>query len=191
MHTHTHTNTHTHTQGGRPPVTPQPHTQRTRNAASLNPNHFTANSSPNSEECQKPQPPLLLKKVLQYTSNLYRSTPSICIAVLSVPLCSEEREILSVLLPFVSQHASRLYCNTPPIRIAVLLGKSWCLWSPGCSPRIMPSGFYSRAFLSPPQRYSAPKCDHVSSSFSASPSWSCCGGAVRTSVLSSHGWAEA
>ena len=27
-----------------------------------------------------------------------------------------------------------LYCNTPPICIAVLLGKSWWLWSPGCSP---------------------------------------------------------
>ena len=58
---------------------------------------------------------------------------SICIAVLSVPLCSEEREVLSVLLPFVSQYVSHLYCNTPPIRIAVLLGKSWWLWSPGCS----------------------------------------------------------
>ena len=51
-----------------------------------------------------------------------------------MPLRSEEREILSVLLPFVSQYASRLYCNTPPICIAVLLGKSWRLWSPGCSP---------------------------------------------------------
>ena len=89
-----------------------------------------------SEECQKPQPPLLLKKVSQYTSNLYCNTPPICIAVLPVPQRSEEREILSVLLPFVSQYASHLYCNTPPICIVVLLGKSWRLWSPGCSPNI-------------------------------------------------------
>ena len=88
----------------------------------------------NSEECQKPQPPLLLKKVSQYTSHLYCNTPPICTAVLLVPLRSEEREILSVLLPFVSQYASHLYYNTPPICIAVLLGKSWWLWSPECSP---------------------------------------------------------
>ena len=87
-----------------------------------------------SEECQKPQPPLLLKKVSQYTSHLYCNKPPICIAVLLVPLRSEERETWSVLLPFVSQYASHLYCNTPPIRIAVLLGKSWWLWSPDCSP---------------------------------------------------------
>ena len=66
-----------------------------------------------SEECQKPQPPLLLKKVSQYASHLYCNTPPICTAVLLVPLRSEEREILSVLLPFVSQYASHLYCNTP------------------------------------------------------------------------------
>ena len=87
-----------------------------------------------SEECQKPQPPLLLKKVSQYTSHLYRNTPPICIAVLLVRLGSKEREMLSVLLPFVSQYASHLYCNTSPICIAVLLRKSWWLWSPGCSP---------------------------------------------------------
>ena len=87
-----------------------------------------------AEECQKPQPPPLLKKVSQYTSHLYCNTPPICTAVLLVPLRSEEREILSVLLPFVSQYASHLYCNTPPICIAVLLGKSWWLWSPECSP---------------------------------------------------------
>ena len=77
-----------------------------------------------------------------YFSKKYRDTPPICIAirfpiciaVLLVPLCSEEREILSVLLPFVSQYASCLYCSTPPICIAVLLGKSWWLWSPECSP---------------------------------------------------------
>ena len=64
--------------------------------------------------------------VSQYASHLYRST--------FVPLGSKEREILSVLLPFVSQYASHLYCNTPPICIAILLGKSWWLWSPDCSP---------------------------------------------------------
>ena len=87
-----------------------------------------------SEESQEPEPPLLLKKVSQYTSNLYCNTPPICIAVLLVPLRSEEREILSVLLPFEWQYASHSYCNTPPICIAVLLGKSWWLWSLGCSP---------------------------------------------------------
>ena len=80
------------------------------------------------------QPPLLLKKVSQYTSNLHVITPPICITVLAVPLRSEEREILSLLLPFVSQYTSHLYCNAPPIRVAVLSGKSWWLWSPGCSP---------------------------------------------------------
>ena len=73
------------------------------------------------------------KKVSQYTSHLYCSTPPICIAMLLVPLGTKEREILSVLLPFVSQYA-HLYCNTPPICIAVLLRKSWWLRSPGCSP---------------------------------------------------------
>ena len=68
--------------------------------------------TPESEECQKPQPPLLLKKVSQYTSHLYCNTPPICTAVLLVPLRSEEWEILSVLLPFVSQYASHLYRNT-------------------------------------------------------------------------------
>ena len=35
----------------------------------------------NSEECQKPQPPLVLKEVSQYTSNLYCRTPPLCVAV--------------------------------------------------------------------------------------------------------------
>ena len=80
-----------------------------------------------SEECRKPQPPLLLKRVLQYTSNLYCNTPPIGIAVLSVPLSLGEREILqysshlyrsappiciAMRLPFVSQYASHLYRNT-------------------------------------------------------------------------------
>ena len=89
---------------------------------------------------QKPQPPLLLK---------YCNTAPICIAIRpqfvlhcfrchwvprkgkffsTPPIC------IAVLLPFVSQYASHLYRNTPPICIAMLLGKSWWLWSPGCSP---------------------------------------------------------
>ena len=59
--------------------------------------------------CQKPQPPLLLQTVLLYTSNLYCDTPPICIAVPSVPLSCEEREILSVLLPSVSRYTSHLH----------------------------------------------------------------------------------
>ena len=79
-----------------------------------------------------------------YFSKKYRNRPPICIAiplpnciaVLSVPLRSEEREILSVFLPFVSQYASHLYCNMPPIYIAVFLVKSWWLWSLGWSPSV-------------------------------------------------------
>ena len=82
--------------------------------------------SVNSQKCQKPQPPLLPKKVLQYTSHLYCNTPPICTAVLLVPLRSEEREYC--------QYSSHLYRSTPPICIAILLGKSWWLWSPECSP---------------------------------------------------------
>ena len=67
----------------------------------------------NSEESQKPQPPLLLKKVSQYTSHLYCNTPPICTAVLLVPLGSEEREYC--------QYSSHLYRSTPPICIAVRL----------------------------------------------------------------------
>ena len=79
------------------------------------------------------QPPLLLKKVSQYTSNLYGNTPPICSAVLLVPLRSEERECWQY-SPFVPQYASHLYCNTPPICTTVCFWKSWRLWSPGCSP---------------------------------------------------------
>ena len=90
-----------------------------------------------SGECQKPEPPLLLKKVSQYTSSLYCGTPPICIAMFLVPLRSAEREILSVLsvlLPFVSQYTAHLHCSTPPICIAALLGRSWWLWSPRIFP---------------------------------------------------------
>ena len=66
-----------------------------------------------------------LQFVLQYASD--------CIAVLLVPLSSQEREIL--------QSSSHLYRSTPSICIAIRLpsvsqcfwGKSWWL-SPGCSP---------------------------------------------------------
>ena len=50
-------------------------------------------------------------KVRQYTSNLYGSTPPICIAVLCWLLSFEERE--------TPQYASHLYRNTPPICTAV------------------------------------------------------------------------
>ena len=70
--------------------------------------------------------------VLQYASNLYCST-------FGAPTLWGKGST-SVLLPFVSQYASHLYCNTPPVCIAVLLGKSWWLWSPGCSPKF-PANF--------------------------------------------------
>ena len=101
------------------------------------------------------KPPLLLKKISQYTSHLHSNTPPICIAVLVVPLGSKERETLSVLLPFVSQYASHLYCNTPPICIAVLLGTSWWLWSPGCSPKIA-GRFHSRSVKLPRRVHGVP-----------------------------------
>ena len=66
----------------------------------------------NSEEFQKPQP-LLSEKVLQCTSNLYGSTPLICIAVPSWLLSLEERE--------TQQCTSHLFCSTPPICTAVRL----------------------------------------------------------------------
>ena len=95
---------------------------------------FQGHRALQSEECRKPQPPLLLKKVskirlpfvLQYASTLY------CSAFGATELSGKGNT--SVLLPFVSQYAFHLYCNTPPICIAILLGKSWWLWSPGCSP---------------------------------------------------------
>ena len=71
------------------------------------------------EEFQKPQPLLVSKKVRQYTSNLYSSTPPICIAAPSWLLSLEERE--------TQQHASHLCCSTLPICTAVLLRKYWGL----------------------------------------------------------------
>ena len=63
------------------------------------------------------QPLQLVKKVRQYTSNLYGSTPPVCIAVLSWLLSFEERE--------TPQYASHLYCSTPPICTAVRLPFVW------------------------------------------------------------------
>ena len=82
---------------------------------------------------QTPQPPLLLKKVLQYTSKfvLQYASNLYCSAFGATELSGKGST--SVLLPFVPQYASHLYCNTPPICIAILLGKSWWLWSPGYS----------------------------------------------------------
>ena len=60
---------------------------------------------------RKPQPLQLVQKVRQYTSNLYGSTPPICIAVLSWLLSFEESETL--------QYASHKYGSTPPICTAV------------------------------------------------------------------------
>ena len=59
-----------------------------------------------------------LQFVLQYASNLY------CSAFDAPELWGKGNT--SVRLPFVSQYASHLYRNT--------FGKSWWLWSPGCSP---------------------------------------------------------
>ena len=95
----------------------------------------------NSEECRKPQPPLLFKRVLQYTSNLYCNTPPIFIAVLSVPLGLSGKGTTSVRLPFVTQYASHLYRSTPPICIAMRLPfVSQYLWENlgGCGHRDVP-----------------------------------------------------
>ena len=78
----------------------------------------------------KPQPLQLVKKVLQYTSNLYGSTPPICIAVLSWLLSFEERETLQYASHFVLQYASHLYGSTPLICTAALLEKYWGVGSP-------------------------------------------------------------
>ena len=77
------------------------------------------------EEFRKPQPLVVSKKVRQYTSNLYGSTPPICIAGPFWLLSLEERE--------TQQYTSHLYCSTPPICTAVLLGKYWGLGSPESS----------------------------------------------------------
>ena len=71
-----------------------------------------------SEESQKPQPPLLLKKVLQYTSNLQYAPHLYCSAFGATEL--SRKGSTSVVLPFVSQCASHLYRDMSPICIAIL-----------------------------------------------------------------------
>ena len=91
-----------------------------------------------SEELQKPQP-LLSKKVLQYTSNLYGSTPPVCNAVPSWLPSFEERE--------AQQYTSHLYGSMPPICTAVLLRKYWGLGSP--LPKKRPKFITSHDVLEP------------------------------------------
>ena len=64
--------------------------------------------------------------ILQYAPNLY------CTAFGATEFPGKGNS--SVLPPFVLQYASHLYRSTSPSCIAILLGKSWWLWSPGCSP---------------------------------------------------------
>ena len=98
--------------------------------------------------------PLQLKVIIQknvrnpnhhYFSKKYLNTPPICIAM-RLPFVSQYFRCPYALgkgkycqyasILFVSQYTSHLYCNMPPICIALLFGKSWWLWSPGCSPII-------------------------------------------------------
>ena len=71
-----------------------------------------------SEELQKPPPLLVSKKVLLYASNLYGSTPPICITVPSWLLMKKGKPnntppiCTAVRLPFVRQYASQLYGST-------------------------------------------------------------------------------
>ena len=67
------------------------------------------------ENVRSPNHHYFSTRVSQYTCNSWCDTLPISIAVLSVPLSSEQRETLSVHLPFVSQCASHLYRKTPPI----------------------------------------------------------------------------
>ena len=91
--------------------------------------------SPNQKNVRNPNYYYFSKKVLQYTSNLYYNTPPICIVYSAVGAVEYSgKGTTSILFSFVSQYASHLYRNTPPICIAMLLGKSWWLWSPECSP---------------------------------------------------------
>ena len=89
---------------------------------------------------RKPQPLQLVWKVRQYTSNLYGSTPPICIAVLSWLSELRRKGNPAVRLPFVRQYASHLYGSTPPICTAVLLEKYWGLGSPDSLPSLSAKG---------------------------------------------------
>ena len=83
-----------------------------------------------SEEFQKPQPLQLVQKVLQYASNLYGSTPPICIAGAFLASKLRRKGNPAIHLPLVLQYASHLYGSTPPICTAVLLRKYWGLGFP-------------------------------------------------------------
>ena len=77
---------------------------------------------------------LVSKKVRQYTSNLYGSTPPPFVS-LDLPgfwACKKGGNP-TIHLPFVLQYASHLYGSTPPISTAVLLRKYWGLGSPESS----------------------------------------------------------
>ena len=71
---------------------------------------------------RKPQPVQLVRKVRQYTSHLYGSTPPIRIAVLSWLLSFEERETL--------QYAPHLYGSTFGKILGVGVTRTFlsCLW---------------------------------------------------------------
>ena len=96
---------------------------------------------PRIKECQKNAK----KPNHHYFSKKYRNTPPICIArrLQFILQCFQCPCTLRKAKHFwYSSHLYRgtphnLYCNTPPICIKVLLGKSWWLWSPGCSPEQM------------------------------------------------------
>ena len=89
----------------------------------------------NSEELKNPNLMLVSKKAKQYTSNLYGSTPPICISGPSwlLRLAKKGKANTTVHLPFVLQYASHLYCSTPPICTEVLLRRYWGLGLPGSS----------------------------------------------------------
>ena len=140
-----------------------------------NPRHFsTQNPQANSKKkstkvfWRAGKVTLLLKKVLQYTSNSYCNTPPICTAICLQFYCSAFGAIglsgkgnTSILLPFVSQYASHLYFNTPPIGIAILLGKTLVVVVTGMFPSSGPlNGLNAKlSLLHPLNRYRNPLCD--------------------------------
>ena len=113
--------------------------EKSSDSVGIHPKKFTRTSPKTREDKFLGVPSLALK----YTANLYRNAPPICIAIhlqfvlqyFWCPIRSEEREIYC-------KHSSHLYRSTSLICIAtrlpfvsaVLLGKSWWMWPPGCSP---------------------------------------------------------
>ena len=86
-----------------------------------------------SEECQKPQPPLLLKKC--------RNTPPICVAICLHFVLQCFRCPYASRKGIYCQCSSPLYRSTPPISIAVCLPfVSQCFWKHlgGCGHRDVP-----------------------------------------------------